>query len=218
MKRSLGIVAVLIGILLVLDNLRIIDFADFIFPAIVVVLGLLILLNPSLIGRFGNFFKIMGAVKKRRGIAPAQEIAKEGSAPVSATSQDAAAPIMNSNIAVALLVGGAVLVLFGLVDFNSAGSQLKRAIGVSDPLPVALMVFGAIMAVAGLVGILSAQSTSNSQSTGARSTLPNQMVPPATSELSGKTAIEQLERLGALKEKGLLTQEEFDAQKKKIIG
>lgn len=40
-----------------------------------------------------GLFRLM----ERKGTAPAQEIAKEGSTPVSATSQDAVAQIMNSN-------------------------------------------------------------------------------------------------------------------------
>lgn len=40
----------------------------------------------------------------------------------------------------------------------------------------------------------------------------------ATLELQGNDLLEQLKRLGDLREKGLLTEEEFTAQKKKLIG
>ena len=46
--------------------------------------------------------------------------------------------------------------------------------------------------------------------------LPQQVTPPPPAQ--AQDPIEQLERLGALKAQGLLTDEEFNAQKAKILG
>ena len=46
---------------------------------------------------------------------------------------------------------------------------------------------------------------------------PPQAPPPAAGGI-GNDAIEQLKELGALKEQGILTEEEFKAQKAKILG
>ena len=42
--------------------------------------------------------------------------------------------------------------------------------------------------------------------------------PPAEAASSGDDLIAQLEKLGDLRDKGILTQEEFDAQKAKLLG
>ncbi len=47
---------------------------------------------------------------------------------------------------------------------------------------------------------------------------PQQSAPPPAAPVAQEDPITQLERLGALKAQGLLTEEEFNAQKAKILG
>jgi hypothetical protein len=47
---------------------------------------------------------------------------------------------------------------------------------------------------------------------------PQQYAPPPAAPVAQEDPITQLERLGALKAQGLLTEEEFNAQKAKILG
>jgi len=47
---------------------------------------------------------------------------------------------------------------------------------------------------------------------------PQQSAPPPAAPVAQDDPITQLERLGALKAQGLLTEEEFNAQKAKILG
>jgi len=47
---------------------------------------------------------------------------------------------------------------------------------------------------------------------------PQQYAPPPPAPVAQEDPITQLERLGALKAQGLLTEEEFNAQKAKILG
>jgi hypothetical protein len=47
---------------------------------------------------------------------------------------------------------------------------------------------------------------------------PQEYAPPPPAQVAQEDPITQLERLGALKAQGLLTEEEFNAQKAKILG
>jgi hypothetical protein len=46
---------------------------------------------------------------------------------------------------------------------------------------------------------------------------PQPAAPPPTPGLASDDAMEQLRKLGELKKEGLLTQEEFDAQKQRLL-
>jgi hypothetical protein len=47
---------------------------------------------------------------------------------------------------------------------------------------------------------------------------PQQVAPPPAAPVAQEDPITQIERLGALKAQGLITEEEFNAQKAKILG
>lgn len=62
---------------------------------------------------------------------------------------------MNKSISIALLVGGIVLIVFGLNASNSFSSEVSEAFtGSPTDKAVWMLVGGAILAVAGLVGLV----------------------------------------------------------------
>jgi hypothetical protein len=147
-------------------------------------------------------------------------------------------------IAVATAVVGGLMFAFGLVRFNSAESQLRRAFGGSDEASVFILIIGGLMVLGGTIAaILESKRTPHATSNSATGQCPNcakynypdanQCAFCGASLSQAKTAdrvhsapasakpasnsLEELERLAALKERGVLSNEEFEQQKKKIL-
>lgn len=116
-----------------------------------------------------------------------------------------------------LAIIGGLMFLFGLIRFNSLGSQMVRGFGGSDNVGVVFMILGGLLVVIGGYPLLGSQSTR----TDARTATPQVPARDGTSTVvsSNQLAneIEQLERLAALRDRGVLSDQEFDAQKKKLL-
>lgn len=148
--------------------------------------------------------------------------------------------------AIAALVIGCLMFLFGLIRFNSAASQFVRAFGGSDGLGMFLLVAGGILAVGGAFAAFNDSDTQADADTGTNkcpscgrynfleATSCEYCSHVLTKPLSDNVAktrsdivnpsvstgnyIEQLERLASLKERGALSDEEFQQQKEKLLG
>ncbi len=148
--------------------------------------------------------------------------------------------------AIAAAVIGVLMFLFGLVRFNSAASQLARAFGGKDDISVLLLVVGGILAIGGAFWAFNAPKTQAEVDAGTNkcpkcgcynfleakkceecghSLSKLASSDPATTQpeivnspTPSGNSIEQLERLAALKDRGVLSDEEFQQQKRKILG
>ena len=66
----------------------------------------------------------------------------------------------------------------------------------------------------GMIAGAAIANSRNKKATAAQSAVPSQAAPTNSSDDS----LEQLKKLAELKDQGILTQEEFDAKKKQILG
>jgi hypothetical protein len=112
----------------------------------------------------------------------------------------------NRNAATAVALGGGLLFLLGLVRFNSFASQVVRGMGGTDGLSVLLLLAGAGLALWGGHALYES-----------RPDAPNGPAPLKENTTPQSDRISQLERLAALKERGLLSADEFDAQKRQLL-
>jgi len=118
---------------------------------------------------------------------------------------------------IAIAIVGGLIFLFGLVRFNSMESQLVRGFGGRDVLGVFMLIGGGLLTVLGAYPLMGSRVFK----TGARSPAPESSAGGGTSATASPNppanAIEQLERLAALKDRGILSAEEFEEQKKKLL-
>ena len=107
-----------------------------------------------------------------------------------------------------LLIAGIGLFAFGLVRFNSIASQIIRAGRDQDALGIVLLFAGVSLAIIGSLGVFG----------GSHSTVSKSNDSVQNNGLGENAEIVQLlERLASLKERGLLTDEEFQRQKQTIL-
>lgn len=105
------------------------------------------------------------------------------------------------------------------------GSQLTRAFGGNDGIGLLLLVCGGALAVGGAILFLNSGSAVGSPAEGIATQVVRNDPPTATDHIgsqkppasSATVSIEHLERLAALKERGVLTDAEFEAQKQKLL-
>jgi len=148
--------------------------------------------------------------------------------------------------ATAVAVIGGLVFLLGLVRFNSLESQLVRGFGGSDRLGLVLLIVGGVAAVSGAISAYHAPNTQAAAEEGTSkcpscgrynfreatncvncgqslATLAASTPAGTSSEIIGSlkhshNIIEEMERLAALKERGVLSDEEFQQQKGKLLG
>jgi hypothetical protein len=94
------------------------------------------------------------------------------------------------------------------VRFNSMESQIVRGLGGTDSVGAFLLVVGGLLAVGGLLMAFALTPNAASSAKPEVVNKPNIIT----------TKIDELERLAELKERGLLSDEEFQKQKREILG
>lgn len=130
---------------------------------------------------------------------------------------DAESQVSSRQLGAGAAVVGGILLLLAMMQFNSITSQIVRAAGGTDSTGLLLLIAGGVLAFGGAVSFFGAggkvEEFAQTAGQGA-SAIKAALV---TSTSAAPSPIEQLERLGALKEKGLLSEAEFEAQKKKLL-
>ena len=134
--------------------------------------------------------------------------------PIPQKSTTSSADSTNQTWIILAAVGGA-LILGGLFRLNSFESQFVRGMGGQDNAGIALLVAGAVL---GLIGISNMSSKKSSQSESGSGSIGPGAPAAETASSSGTDAmIVQIEKLAELKEKGIITQQEFDEQKQSLL-
>ena len=103
---------------------------------------------------------------------------------------------------VVMAVFGLLLVVAGLIQWNSAESQIRRGFGREDSTAVPLFIFGIPALLIGLFGAL---------------LLSGQSPPAPSTEANPSTAEERLRQLDESRSKGLLSDAEYEQHRKDII-
>lgn len=136
--------------------------------------------------------------------------------PQLATNTGGNKPIDRQVWVVIAIVGGLMFV-FGLFRMNSISSQLMRGFGGRDDVGIALLVVGGLLLVGGILSFANSPRPER-----ADSPAPLGNIQPASSVTHAPGApqissLDALERLADLKQRGMLTDLEFDSQKKKLL-
>ena len=92
-----------------------------------------------------------------------------------------------------------------------------RGFGGTDGLGLLLLIGGGVLAIGGAIAFFNSTSSAPTEAPAAPQASPNGSGSQAASVSPVGSPIEQLKRLAALKERGALTESEFEAQKRKLL-